>query len=42
MHFNVGTEEEERGERCSIRGAARDPMVTNDLLVLLDGDDMNE
>ena len=42
MHVNVGTEEGQRGERCSIRRAARDQLVTNNLLVLLDGDDMNE
>ena len=42
MHVNVGTEEEERAERCSIRRAARDQLLTNNLLVLLDGDDMNE
>ena len=42
MHDNVGTEEEERGETCSIRRAARDQLVMNNLLVLLDGDNMNE
>ena len=42
MHVTVGTEEEQRGERCWIRRAARDPMVTNNLLVLADGDNMNE
>ena len=41
MFVNVGTEEERRGERCSIRRAARDQLVTNNLLVLLDDDDMN-
>jgi hypothetical protein len=42
MHVNLGTEEEERGERCSIRRAARDQLVTNNLLILLDGGDMNQ
>ena len=42
MFVNVGTEEERTGERCSLRRAARDQLVTNNLLVLLDGGDMNE
>ena len=42
MHVDASTGGEERGERCSIRRAARDQLVTNNFLVLLDGDDMNE
>ena len=42
MHVNVGTEEEERGERYSIRRTARDQLLMNDRLFLPDGDDMKE